>query len=460
MVEKPNVVWITLDSVRADHTSMGGYERDTTPRVEQIAMMEEGQYAPLCFSSSNGTPISSASILSGTHPSRHGLRFDNDYFPDELRTMPELMSDAGYTTACLSRNAYVSSGTGLDRGFDRFSLLTSDSLISEAPMKTLCKYVLNIRRHSAGITTDTAKHATPFLMNDILKQWVSELQHESPFLIYAHYNEPHRPYYPPRSYLDWAAEYVDMSPRKAADLALDIHHRVEEVISDGYTLTEHEEKALMAMYDAEIAYTDECIGRLFDHIQTLNLGSTIFIITADHGELFGEKGLLSHKIVLDDAVTHVPLVAHGFDGVKLPTNRPVGHVDVVRTIVEIADGPTEQCQGIDLRSDTRQWAVSQRPKEDLDRYRIQNDGSKFHRESLTSFRDSRFRYCYSDDMQALYRIPDEITDISDEHPGLTDERRQEVSDFLKSDGETVASERKGKLTNAMQKQLRDLGYVE
>jgi uncharacterized sulfatase len=457
-----NIVWITLDSVRADHTTMSGYDRDTTPNLQRITEQSDGRYFSNCFATGNGTPLSSASILTGTYPSRHGFKITNDALPAELNTVPELLAEQGYSTAGLSRNSYLSSGTNLNRGFDRFEWIDRSTILKSVSPSVLANYLFKIRSHSVGFSTDSAKHATPFIMNETLKRWLNDLSHTQPFFLYAHYNEPHRPYYPPLPYLERYTDNLPMTAKEAAERSMEIHKNIRDIISNGYTISETDEKALIAMYDAEIAYTDEMVGRLFDQLQTLDIGDTIIVVTADHGELFGEKGLLGHTITLNDAVTNVPLVIHGLDDLVVSEDDIVQHTDVMQTLVEMVNGRTDQMQGVDLRHSNRTYAISQRQSYVGSPYE-QNpefDLSRFHEQMLTTFRSDRFRYMWSNERNELFELPDEYTDVSEEYPEVAKRLNSELTNWLSQEGQPVSRGTEDNLTESMRRQLRDLGYVE
>ncbi len=459
---KPNIIWITLDSVRADHTTISGYNRSTTPNLQRIAERSDGRFFSNCFATGNGTPTSSASILTGTYPSRHGFKITNEALPAELDTVPELLSKQGYSTAGLSRNSYLSSGTNLDRGFDRFEWIGSSTILQSVSPSVLAKYLFKIRSHSVGFTTDTAKHSTPFIMNETIKRWLKRLSTTQPFFLYAHYNEPHRPYYPPLPYLERYTDDLPMTASEAAERSMEIHRDIRDIIGEGYTISRTDEKALIAMYDAEIAYTDEMIGRVFDHIQSLDIDDTIFVVTADHGELFGENNLLGHTITLDDAVTNVPLVIHGLDDLVVAADSIVQHPDLMQTLVGMVDGRTEQMQGVDLRHSKRTCAISQRQSFNGSGYE-QNpefDTSRFHEQMLTSFRSDRFRYSYSDDQSELFELPDEYTDVTKEYPEVVERFEVNLTDWLSEEGQPISRGTEDNLTESMRRQLRDLGYVE
>lgn len=461
-MDSPNVLWITLDSLRSDHTSLDGYERDTTPEMARLG--EDGHAFTNCFSHGKSTLPSTGAILTGLAPTRNTIGVAGDVLPDGITTVPERFAEAGYRTAGLSRNSFLSSETGLDRGFDRFQWLASET-IREAGLKTLFKYALNIRTHSAGFARDTAKHASPFLMNEVAKEWLDDFESQSdPFFFYLHYNEPHRPYYPPLGWIDEYADEIDMDPREAAEFALDVHYDLDEIVANGCDLTDREWEALLAMYDAEIAYTDEMVGRIVDYARSLDLGNTVVVITGDHGELFGEYGLLSHSYVLIDAVTRVPLVVNGLDAdLAVDDDDIVQHSDVMTTLLATAGDDTDDTIGVDLRETSREFAVSQRGPQSFDSLRAHNadfDDSMFHHDMLTSLRTERYRFEHSADRETLYELPDEETDVASDHPDTASDLSAKLREWLDEHGSPAEKARTAEYSSAAERQLRDLGYMD
>jgi len=457
MTESPNIIWITLDSVRADHTSMAGYKRDTTPNLKSIS--EDGIYFENCIAHSRYTHPSSGAILTGKPPSRNTVGFSGEALPDTVPAVAEIFQESGYHTACLSRNSYLSSATGLDRGFDDFEWISS-STVHKVGLRTIIKYLLNLRKHSAGLSLDFAEYSTPFLMNDVAKRWLKSF--DEPFFFYLHYNEPHRPYYPPLPYLDKFTDDISMSTEEAAKFTMEFHHNLHEIVAEGCNLSEEEWEAVEAMYDAEIAYTDEMVGKLFDYVQGLNLNDTIVVITADHGELFGEQGMLAHKVVLDDAVTRVPMVVHGLN-IESGEEDLVQHSDVMKTIMGYSGVDTSEIQGFDLRNEKREFAVSQCGPNDFDFALKHNPGfdtERYHSSSKTAVRTREFKYIKSDEKAELFKLPDEENDVSDKYPEMVEEMDEKLENWLAENGTAVDKGKDGKFSDAMEKQLRDLGYLQ
>jgi len=278
--------------------------------------------------------------------------------------------------------------------------------------------------------------------------------------MYVHYNEPHRAYYPPLPYLDRFTDDLSMSGQEAADLAMDVHHNLVEIVANGCDLSDEEFAALKAMYDAEIAYTDELVGRLHTHIER-ELGETVLVVTADHGELFGEDDMLAHKYSMHNGVLNVPMVLNGIDG--LADEGLVQHADVVRTLVELVGGETETIQGVDLREERREYAISQSPQDSLDPLLEHNpdfDASQFPAEPYSVIQDGEFKYVGLSEEPRLYRLPDESENVADDHPEIAEELGAELADWLETEGQRAGRGDAIETDEEIQSRLADLGYLD
>jgi len=461
MTDKPNIIWLTLDSVRQDHTTMGGHDRETTPRIQAIADKSDGVAFSSCYAHARASATSVPSLLSGTNPSRHGTYYrDSTAFPEELPLASELLRDAGYHTVGVSNNEYAGSLTNTDRGFDEFALLGSspDEILDSAGLWNVLKFARNIRTHSVGFSTDTHAHSGAYLVTEIAKRQVR--QATEPLFMYVHYNEPHRAYYPPLPYLDRYTEDLPMSGAEAAEIAMEVHHNLVETVADGCDLTTAEMAALEAMYDAEIAYTDDRVGALYEHLQD-ELGETVVVVTADHGELFGEDDMLAHKYSMHNAVLHVPMVVQGLGG--LSDEGLVQHADVVRTLLEAVGADTETVQGVDLREERREYAISQSPEDSLEPLLAHNpdfDTSRFPTEPYSLIQDGAFKYVKRPDAPRLYRLPDETENVIDEYPDVAEELDAELTGWLDTEGQRVGSGEDIEVDEATRERLADLGYLD
>lgn len=421
------------------------------------------------------TPKSVASILTGKYPAEHRVNYESNTLDEPIPTVTEAFRAEGYETVCVSNNGWVSSETGLDRGFEDCTLLPKSpkDIIQLFGIRETAKFLVNIRKHSAGFQRDMGRHSGAYLMSKIVSDKLDALTDRSdPFFLYVHFNEPHRAYYPPLSWFDTYADQFEMSTHHAGEFSMDVHHNLTERVAEGCPFTDDQWKALKTLYDTEIRYTDMFIGELFQQIQN-QFDDTVVIVSSDHGEHFGERGALAHRYVLDDALLRVPLVVTGLDVES--TAAPVQHSDVMRTVLEMAGADAEFVDGLDLRKETREFAVSQdnesaqdgllerNPDFDLDRFFPNVDDTLPER---TALRTKTHRYVRgADGTEVLFEIPHEAEgdDIADTRPDL----RRNLGARLDSWFENHRSARLGQnnttngdLTGEAKDRLKQMGYLE
>ena len=472
-MRSPNIVWVTLESTRADHCSHHGYSRDTTPELAALADEPGARSFDDCHAHGIWTRSSSASILTGTYPSHHTVGLDTDSrLPDELDTVPELLRREGYNTGCVSPNPNVSTSSGLERGFDRFAYVSGSTLLEACPYRSLAKYALNVRRHSAGLTRDRGKHSFGYLVNDLAKRWVDDFAREDdPYFLYVHYPDTHQPYYPPVPHQDDFADDLPMSGAEAAEVAYDVFENMYEHIATGCDLTDRQWAAVEAMYDTQIRYTDRLMGELIDHVREQTGRETIVAVTSDHGELLGERGLLAHRFVLDSCLTRVPMVVSGDVDLGGDADAENGngelvqHSDVMKTLLSSVGAETSQIQGVDLSKERREYAFTQRGGdrargmyESLRAIEPSFDPSRFPTGDATSVTDGTYRYVVDEEGTELYDRADEST-LPPDHPAA-EELDAAYREFEAGPGQPVTDERvSGEVTDGMQQHLEDLGYI-
>lgn len=463
----PNIVWITLESTRADATSVGNARAETTPNLQRIGASPSGHTFGSCFSHGIWTLASSASILAGTYPTCHDAGMGSEAIPDTIPTVPEALREVGYTTACISPNSHLSSATGLDRGFDQFAWVSKSTLLDTVGARAILKYALNVRRHGGGLTLDSRRHHRGYMLNDLAKRWMRSFRDsDDPYFLYLHHPGPHHPYTPPERYLTEFLPDCGPSTEEAIEIALDHHDNLFEHIANGIPFDDRELSAIEALYRAEVAYADELVGNLFEFVRNRTSRDTIVVVTADHGELFGEDDLLAHMISVNDAVCHVPLVVYGLDR-DLPTAGPVQHTDIVRTIFSEIGVDGDWIQGVDLTEATRDWAVVQRgvnrTEQNLSKLteiEPAYDASRYRQSTVTALRTDSFKYVYSDEGEALFEPPNEDTDVSPDYPDRTAKLRADAESLLANEATPYEDDtRDGEFTDAMRSQLADLGYL-
>jgi len=311
--ERPNVLLVVIDTLRADHLGAWGYERPTSPRIDALAA--SGVRFSEARSTSSWTAPSVASILTGLYPVHHGLQLPTSRLRPNTMQLQQTFANAGYVTAALSANAaFVSVRQGFDRGFSDFRMVHGGP--SRDPDD------IDVMPGGPG-GGGNVKVANARIVTDSALQWLASAGTDKPFLLYVHYFDPHGGYFPPPEY---AARFgVD----KDSPMLTVAQQTVWKQIPPASQV-----ETLEALYDGEIAFTDAEIGRLLDAMPKDR--PLLVVLTADHGEEFLEHGGLSHARTLFEEQLHVPLVFAGAGVAGGRTiERPVSIADVWPTLAEM-----------------------------------------------------------------------------------------------------------------------------
>ncbi len=325
-MNRPNIILISIDTLRADHLSCYGYKRKTTPNIDRIA--EEGVLFKNAYSTSVWTPPAHASMLTGLYPSQHGV-VDENKLDNQIPTLAEILQSNGYRTAGFVNNPAVGQLIGLDRGYDSFHEIWRGLASRQIFHRAIHKV-----REALGYTDHWASKT-----NQITVNWLTNRRDiEKPFYIFIHYIEPHNPLMAPKPFR-WKylkkplIGQVDMRKiRKVAKNPL-------ICLTDDMELNELEIEALTCLYDEEIAYLDCRIGQLLKWLNSQKLlEDTLLIITADHGEHLGEKGLYSHVASLYEPIVHIPLIMRYPELIEASSlnDALVQLIDIVPTILQVA----------------------------------------------------------------------------------------------------------------------------
>lgn len=330
--DAPNVLLIVLDAVRAKNLSVYGYGRPTTPTLERLA--ERGVAFERAVATSPWTLPTHASLFTGRHA--HELSVDfriglGDTYP----TLAELLRDNGYHTAGFVANLYYCAPQfGLDRGFIRYDHwpITWTSILRGS---WLARYLLLRVPGRAGIRLGRIRK-TAEQVNEEFLGWLSGIDGSRPFFTFLNYFDAHSPYLPPED--DFLLRFVDEPPRYALS---------------GSEYSERQLAELTAAYDGSIAYLDAKLGELLDELDARGvLDSTLVIVTSDHGEQFGEHGLVFHGNSLYMPLLHVPLLA-SWPGVipsGVRVREPVSLRHIPATVAALLGFPSSPFPGRSLAS--------------------------------------------------------------------------------------------------------------
>jgi len=307
MMAVDNVVLLTVDALRADHLAWHGYERETSPTIDRLA--EEGVVFQNAYSASSHTREALPALLTGRYPDRAV----SDGFALAATSVAERLGDHGLRTGGFHSNPYASRAYGFDAGFDRFH---DDLYLGNHRLLALAQRLVDKLRNNHY------ERATS--LNDRAVDWLDAS--DEPSFLWAHYMDAHGPYEPPAEYQRLFREEA-VAPGRAKDL-----YQIAVTEDD---CSAAERRTLIDLYDAEIRYLDAALDSLFERLDAAGLLETsLVIITADHGDAFGEHGYYGHPRYLHDELIHVPLIVLG-PGVSSTTiDVPVSTIDVVPTILD------------------------------------------------------------------------------------------------------------------------------
>ncbi len=327
----PNVLVIVVDTVRADYLPAWGNDRIAMPNLDAFA--EDAIRFDQAFSNASWTRPSFASILTGRHPSSHGVMAKADQLPDELVTLPEALSGGGYHTTGFVTNFNVAPYFNFQQGFDEYDYLEPDFVLGadDAASKLLLVQSLRqgIEKVNAmlGIVRPGSAYQDAATVNRAVFSWLDRAP-DSPWFLFTAYMDPHDPYF--------AHPYSGNGYARAA-------HQEPDLAEAAH---------LRELYEGELVYWDGELGHLLAELRRRGLYDDMtIVITADHGEEIGDHGGFWHGTTLYDEAVHVPLY------VKLPGARRGGTVlhhwvqsiDIAPTIlsqvgIDVPDG----VQGGDL----------------------------------------------------------------------------------------------------------------
>ena len=339
-MEKPSVILITVDCLRSDHLGCYGYHRNTSPNIDNLA--SKGALFLEAISNGGYTPDSFPSILASQLPP---LSLD-EYrrIMQRSPTLAGVLRQAGYRTAAFHSNPFLAECFHYDNGFDVFE----DSLgIFNNLQRRRIK--LRLIRKSRGInrlrntlgallnlllfSLGKQREVTAGKLTSRLLSWLDSCR-DSCFL-WSHYMDVHNPYLPPSKYVRQL-----LKRRISRRRMIRLHSKQMKAfkladIRQAEWLSAADIDDLADLYDANIRYVDDNIGRFLESLGS-RLENSIIIITADHGDAFGEHGSLGHTSTLYEELVHVPLIMVG-PGIKAGTviREPVELMSLAPTVTDL-----------------------------------------------------------------------------------------------------------------------------
>lgn len=338
----PNVLLIVLDTVRASCLSLYGHNRPTTPNLERLArkavvFAEARATAPW-------TGPTHASLMTGRWP--HELSIAPDVPLDgTFPTLAEVLGREGFATAGFVGNIFMCNRVyGFGRGFARFEDAYENQTVSL--FETIWSCGLGKRLIAAlGYSTTlddcvTLRRKTAAMLNQDLLRWLKGVPTGRPFFAFVNYYDAHRPYsFCEGSDTRFGMAALPMTEQMAIDRRY-LDRTKGKPIPPGFTHDQIVDDAYVMFhdcYDSCIANLDRQVGLLLDEMERGGLlENTLVIVTADHGEQLGERGVVAHGASVYRSEVHVPLLVVPPSGMKAPrlVHQPVSLRDVPATIAE------------------------------------------------------------------------------------------------------------------------------
>lgn len=432
----PNVLLISVDTLRADHLGVYGYDRPTSPHIDELA--RGGVTFERAIAVTNWTLPSHMSMMTGQLPSAHGVHTVQHRLAGSKVTLAEVLKNAGYQTAAFTGGYNVDARFGFDQGFDLYHGDTLAQLSMEEK-----------RRYGKGIRLS-------YLLPS-LDAWLTEHQSD-PFFVFLHFWDVHAPYMP-------HAEHVERwSPGYAGRIDVLTHELVDEFNRPGMPANGDDVDRVRALYDNEISFVDHHLGQLWAVLRKLGLmDNTIIVLTSDHGDELMEHAF-GHGQALYDPEVHVPLIVRYPPKISAGqrVQQVVSSVDILPTILDLAavpygDAIASEIQG---RSLVGSWERSLPGLAAVmevangRRTALRSDHYKYVRERAKDGRITK------EELYDLRADPAEKQNIFASHGELAQRLGDELDDRLRAAANTRSGGKaeQAQLSEEFTERLRALGY--
>jgi arylsulfatase A-like enzyme len=311
--EPPNLVLISLDTLRADRLGCYGYRRETSPNLDRLA--GEAVLFEHAVSQANETVRSHRSLLTSAWPVESMVRRDLEMLSDRLR-------EAGFATGAFTDGGPMSKDFGFDQGFDEFVEWGNG---------------LQLKRQQA-------------------LKWLDGLPEGQRFFLFVHCFDIHAPYAPPADYREifGKGNPSTIKPEETAEIGRRIRNipsgREGGDAGKPVMLSSDDRRRMSDLYDCGIRYTDEILDQFFSDLETRGmLENSIVVVFSDHGEEFWDHGSVLHGHTLYQELTHVPLIVRvpGLPAARV--SERVGLIDLLPTLLDILElDPLEGAAGVSL----------------------------------------------------------------------------------------------------------------
>jgi arylsulfatase A-like enzyme len=321
-----HIVLITVDTLRHDVVTTHNAETGLTTHMDRLA--RDGVAFVNTYTTSPWTLPAIASLMTGMSPRVHRAVEWSSSLPPRFQTLAEYLSDAGYRTGAVGNSFFIAPHSNMDQGFHKYQWYPTPAIKAQAFRAGLAHWLYSLPLQYYASTED---------MTDLAIAWMTEHAEED-FFFWIHYYDPHLPYTPPKEYL---TDELKASGRGS------VFWNPQQVRGGLSGRTLEERNWTRSLYECEVRYVDDNIGRLLDSLEGLGIyDDALVVLTSDHGEEFWEHGGFGHGHTLYNEVLKIPLF------VKPPGSHNGGHIEapvstqaIMPTILELAGIEPEHRDG-------------------------------------------------------------------------------------------------------------------
>ncbi|MCP4404197.1 MAG: sulfatase [bacterium] len=409
------MIFVCIDALRADHLGVYGYDRDTSPFLDELA--RDGILFTQARSHSSWTKTSTATFLTSSYASLNITNKDIK-LPASMNTLAETLKNHGYATGAFVANPWILPEAGFEQGFDVYNTKEVYTELKRIKIGDILRF--------------TGRHT------------------RQRFFLYIHFMDVHNPYAPPSPYNSMFTQKV--GPHQYRNGLIDISN--EEL--------EH----AVGLYDGEIRYLDEKIRLLFEGLNRQGiLENTLILFNADHGDEFLEHGGMGHGTTLYQEVLHTPFfIAHNERlGLKQSViHTLVRNIDIYPTILDILHiSPTAAIDGISLLP-----AITGEKNSSLPDAAFASMATKSTRDGLAALSNKEnhsYIHNMSQNISELYNLKDDPREQKNLIGNMTDTALTLQSQLSLFEDEYLDEEMfafsKVSLDRQTLKQLKSLGYT-
>lgn len=378
-----NVLLISWDSVRADHLGCYGHRspfngESPSPTLDRLAT--EGALFEAAYSSSSWTLPSHMALITGQPDVVHGVEMGALALAKGHMTLAEHLKGMGYSTAGYFTGPYLDPRYGFGRGFDQYGAAYGKALEEQAATEQALRLEVEAGMASGSVDPDLmARHERAYQelsrlshvdrtsegLTDKLLAALEGFDESAPWFLFGHYFDPHYDYVPPAEFAErFDPEYdgsIDAREFHTSQAISQVQPSTQNPFRRKRVASDRDWQHVLALYDAEIAWTDSQLARVIDAVEARGeLDNTIIVVVADHGDEFFEHGHLGHRLNLYEESTRVPLVVRypkRFDpGTRVEL--PVAAYDAFSTVLEAVGAPPASVTSVSL---TERVAGRERP---------------------------------------------------------------------------------------------------